>query len=185
MKKILIIDTATIDSSISLLLGSKLFSIHLKEKSQTKEIIPIIKALLSEHHIELSHLSGIAICVGPGLYTGTRVGVMTAKTLSYALDIPLFPFSTFDIFKECDPLAILDAKCNRAHLYRNGEITLIEHSEIVSINEPIFSIDTNSFLKISNIHSTQKDLSRLNNKLETLKPLKHNEINVYYPTQTV
>jgi tRNA threonylcarbamoyl adenosine modification protein YeaZ len=36
----------------------------------------------------------IAIGIGPGSFTGTRIGAMVAKTLSYAWQIPLIPFSS-------------------------------------------------------------------------------------------
>jgi len=181
MKKFLIIDTATKQSSISLLIDGNVFTTLLKEKSQTKEIVPIIKTLLSEHKLTLEELSGIAVCIGPGLYTGTRVGVMTAKILSYALDLPLYPFTTFDLFKEKNPAAALDAKCKRAHLYRNGQITLIDHLDLEDIDSDVYCIDRAPFDLKKALFETEKDLSQVSSIIQSTKPLKHNEIAVLYP----
>jgi tRNA threonylcarbamoyl adenosine modification protein YeaZ len=183
MKKYLIIDTATHESSISLLSGKKLTTIGLKEKSQTKEIIPLIKNLLIDENTKLSDLSGIAICIGPGLYTGTRVGAMTAKTLSYSMDIPLFPFSSFDIFKESEPYAILDAKCKRAHLFNNGTISLINHSEIDQILDPVHTLSLTPFYVEKELTLTTKDLTKLIPLLETINPHTHDQIEIYYPQE--
>ena len=103
MKKFLVIDTATPNCSITLLYHDKSHSKALVSKSQTKELIPIVKELLENEQLLLTDLTAIAICIGPGTFTGTRVGVMTAKTLSYGSDIPLITFSTPDLFNELSP----------------------------------------------------------------------------------
>src|SRR5258708_36626885 len=48
-----------------------------------------IRELISRHGITLSELKGIAIGLGPGSFTGLRIGLATAKGISYAAKIPL------------------------------------------------------------------------------------------------
>jgi len=48
-----------------------------------------IEQLLAEHDITLQDLDCIAVCGGPGSYTGLRIGLATAKGFCYALDKPL------------------------------------------------------------------------------------------------
>ena len=181
MDNFLIIDTSTKGSSVTLVHNKKLWTLFFSCQNQTKEIIPLIRQLLLDHNFSLKDISKIGVCVGPGLFTGTRVGVMTAKTLSYTTKIPLCPFSTFDLFIDKDPIAILDAKCERSHLYSDGEISLIQNKEIPSFNTPVYTLD-NSYLKepCTNLVLTKKDLSLLLPKIMKQKGVSHSEIDIYY-----
>lgn len=87
---ILHIETATEICSVALSRGSEL--IALKEESRgfshAEKMIPFIDQLLKEAHLLPSELDAIAVSIGPGSYTGLRIGASTAKGLCYALDIP-------------------------------------------------------------------------------------------------
>ena len=54
---------------------------------QQRALMPAIQTLLNG-----SPPSRILLCVGPGSYTGLRIGAMTAKTLAFIYQIPLHPF---------------------------------------------------------------------------------------------
>ena len=47
--------------------------------------------------LELGQLGGIAVDVGPGLFTGLRVGVQTAKSLAQALHVPIVGMTSLDV----------------------------------------------------------------------------------------
>ncbi len=68
----------------------------------SKELLPTLTQLLSQNNIELKELNYIACGIGPGAYTGVRVGATVAKSLSYSLNIPLYGFES--------PLAFLPDK---------------------------------------------------------------------------
>jgi tRNA threonylcarbamoyladenosine biosynthesis protein TsaB len=59
-----------------------------------KTLAPAIRELLVKNAIKPNQLSWIASTVGPGSFTGLRVGVATAKTMAYALGIPAVPVDT-------------------------------------------------------------------------------------------
>ena len=62
-----------------------------------RELIIKIKELLEENEKTLEEINLIVVDVGPGSYTGLRIGVMTAKTLSFCKAIKLYPLSSLDI----------------------------------------------------------------------------------------
>ena len=63
----------------------------------SENIHSIIVDLLDRNDLKINSLSSIAICIGPGSFTGLRIGISTAKGLCYALNIPLIAVSVFDI----------------------------------------------------------------------------------------
>lgn len=59
-------------------------------------LVPAIEAMLSRAGLRSGDLAGIGVVVGPGSFTGLRVGLATAKGLGYALDIPVEGLSTLE-----------------------------------------------------------------------------------------
>lgn len=53
-----------------------------------RTLAPAIEAILKKYSVDVSELAAIAVTVGPGSFTGLRVGVTMAKTMAYALKIP-------------------------------------------------------------------------------------------------
>ena len=96
--RILAIDTSTERAGIALSDGSAIFSRSWDAgRTQTTSVLPIIDALLTESGLSPSKLGAIAIAMGPGTFTGLRVGMSLAKGLVLACDIPLIGIPTLDI----------------------------------------------------------------------------------------
>jgi tRNA threonylcarbamoyladenosine biosynthesis protein TsaB len=62
-----------------------------------EEVAPAIAHLAQRCGAELSQLSAVAVSIGPGMFTGLRVGVTTAKVLAQALRIPVIPIASLDL----------------------------------------------------------------------------------------
>ncbi len=60
-------------------------------------LAPAIAKVIADAGAERADLTGIAVGVGPGPYTGLRVGVVTAKVLGAALGIPVFGVCSLDV----------------------------------------------------------------------------------------
>ncbi len=66
-------------------------------KRHTSSLLPHIDAALHDQGISRAALRGIAIAIGPGSYTGLRVGLSLAKGMALALDVPLVGVPTLDV----------------------------------------------------------------------------------------
>ena len=98
MALILQIETATQTCSVALAKdGLVLDCIERTERNIHASVITIfIDELMKKNNCQFSDLSAITISMGPGSYTGLRIGVSTAKGLCYALDIPLIAINTLE-----------------------------------------------------------------------------------------
>src|SRR5262249_39883482 len=56
-----------------------------------ERLAPAIRYCIAELGLSLDHVSAIAVDIGPGMFTGLRVGVTTAKVMAQALRVPMIP----------------------------------------------------------------------------------------------
>lgn len=59
-------------------------------------LIPAIQTMLTEEERTFSDVQGLAVSIGPGSFTGLRIGVATAKTLAQAAGLPIVGIQTMD-----------------------------------------------------------------------------------------
>lgn len=99
MPLLLHIDTATEHGSVCISDNLELVGLEksLNQKDHASVLQPTIQKLLTEHHLRLRDLDGIAVTAGPGSYTGLRVGLASAKGLCYALHKPLILLNTLEV----------------------------------------------------------------------------------------
>jgi tRNA threonylcarbamoyladenosine biosynthesis protein TsaB len=99
MATFLLIYTATEHASICLSKdGNVLGSLETSDqKSHASFMQPAIESLCKQTGIALSSIDAIAISIGPGSYTGLRVGMATAKGIAYAMGKPLIGINTLQI----------------------------------------------------------------------------------------
>jgi tRNA threonylcarbamoyladenosine biosynthesis protein TsaB len=67
------------------------------DRKHAERLVPAIRTLTDDLGIRLEQLAAIAVGVGPGLFTGLRVGVTTAKVMAQALRIPVVPVPSLDL----------------------------------------------------------------------------------------
>ncbi|MDR2272888.1 MAG: tRNA (adenosine(37)-N6)-threonylcarbamoyltransferase complex dimerization subunit type 1 TsaB [Sphingobacterium sp.] len=95
---ILQIDTSTAVCSVALSEnGQTLAVIDLDEpNAHAAKLTVLIEQILEETARSMQQIAAIAVSMGPGSYTGLRIGVSTAKGLCYGLDVPLIAINTLD-----------------------------------------------------------------------------------------
>lgn len=96
LSKRLAIDTATKAVHLALFEDETLVSRRDRpgQNDHSVTLIPLLEEMLLEAGWELSQIDEIYVGIGPGSYTGVRIGVTIAKMLAYLNDIPLMTFSS-------------------------------------------------------------------------------------------
>jgi tRNA threonylcarbamoyladenosine biosynthesis protein TsaB len=69
-------------------------------KGSAQTLVPGIQALLGDLGIQMRNIGLVAVNLGPGSFTGLRIGVATAKTLAYGLCIPCIGVDGFTVVAE-------------------------------------------------------------------------------------
>jgi len=124
---ILAIDTATPCSSVALTIGDMhggelVAELRLNGKvTHSRRLLSAVDWLLKQDSVSFADIDGLAIGLGPGSFTGLRIGMATVKGLATAMDKPLLGVSTLDgVALGCSgdkPLCVLlDAR--KKELYR-------------------------------------------------------------------
>ena len=85
------IDTATDVVSVAVVDGEAVLAASelRSEKRHAEDVTPMIDFVVKRAGLGLNELAAIAVNVGPGLFTGMRVGIASAQALAYALSLPL------------------------------------------------------------------------------------------------
>ena len=130
----LAIDTSG-DLLVALNVGENFKFKHLVG-SQTKHsltLMPYIEQLLDENNLSISELDFFAVVVGPGSFTGIRIGISTIKALCYATGKKALVLTSFDLLAYADnssekAFCVVDANHDNYYscAYENKKITMKE-----------------------------------------------------------
>ena len=118
----LAIDTSTDNASFALVSGSTvIFELGWKcGQNHTVEFLPRLQYLMAQHCLDVKDIDGLSVALGPGSFSGTRVGLSIAKGLVYSLDIPLCGVSSLEV--EAYPFAITGLPICPVHNAGRGEL---------------------------------------------------------------
>lgn len=93
------IETSTTNASVAIGSATEVVAAYQlgRGKNQSEMLVPSIERMLADAGLTYSQLGGIAVGLGPGLFTGLRVGVATAKALAQTLGIFIVGMSSLDM----------------------------------------------------------------------------------------
>ena len=126
--RLLAVETSTLAGGVALLDGDRLIGEYLLDVRLThsERLMPAIDRLLGGAGWKPAVLEGLAVAVGPGSFTGLRIGLSAVKGLAWALGIPVAAVPTLDAMAASLPFAaqpvcpVLDARKGEVYcsLYR-------------------------------------------------------------------
>ncbi len=79
--------------------GSVSLAVSAEEMNHLKDLMPMSRRLLQQLQIEPQDLTAVAASIGPGSFTGIRIGVASARAVAQALSIPALAVPSLDSFK--------------------------------------------------------------------------------------
>lgn len=96
--KVLAIDTSSIVATVAIMDDQKLiceYTVNHK-KTHSQKLMPLIDEVLKSCELKINDIDLFAVSIGPGSFTGLRIGVATIKAFAHALNKPLIGISTLD-----------------------------------------------------------------------------------------
>lgn len=90
-------------------------------RNHSRLLVPAISRLIKRAGLRIGKIEALAVGVGPGSFTGLRIGAAVAKGLGYCGNVPIAPVPTFDAIAanfRCAPgviCVVLDARKNKVY----------------------------------------------------------------------
>ncbi len=146
--KILAVDTATKNCSVAITDGETVRAelTTVNDQTHSKHLLEKIHTVIQRAGVSIANLDGFAVTIGPGSFTGLRIGISSIKGLAVALDKPVVGISSLDVLAQqtapgsCLVVPCLDARKGEIYFshYRfiNGQLTK-EKEEMVSAPDKV------------------------------------------------
>ncbi|WP_139978022.1 tRNA (adenosine(37)-N6)-threonylcarbamoyltransferase complex dimerization subunit type 1 TsaB [Nocardioides litoris] len=96
---LLALDTASPQVAVAVLDDEGATAAELRSEETMRhgeQLAPLLERALAEAGIQRFDVTAVAVGVGPGPYTGLRVGLVTARTLGFVLDVPVYGVCSLD-----------------------------------------------------------------------------------------
>ncbi len=147
--RILAVDTSAVTASCAVRENDALVAVaELRSKmTHSQTILPMVEDMLKNAALNLKDIDLLAVNVGPGSFTGVRIGVAAVKGLAFADNIPCVPVSTLHSMAynfvglpgEQTVCAVMDARCGQvytAFFAVNGDtVARLTNDTAISIEE--------------------------------------------------
>jgi tRNA threonylcarbamoyladenosine biosynthesis protein TsaB len=97
-KPVLAFDSALAGCTAAVLHGCEVHSrLFETQREQAAKLMPMVQDLMAEAKVAFADLGLIVTTVGPGSFTGLRIGLSAARALGLAIDVPVQGVSTFEV----------------------------------------------------------------------------------------
>ena len=154
MTSVLAIETSTPACSVALRMGDTVISRYCEEpRSHTKLVMSMVDEVLGQAPIKAADLNGLAVTLGPGSFTGLRIGFATVQGLAFGLDLPVVAVSTLQVMAQTAVrkqglevgeiiMPILDARmgefnCGCYRLESNGDCRALMQDQLLTAEKAL------------------------------------------------
>ena len=142
---ILGIDTCCMAATSAIIADDRLVAqvVQNNNKTHSQSIMPMIDFMLKQTELSINDIDGFAVAVGPGSFTGVRIGVATIKALAHPFNKPCIPVSTLEALAfNVAPIEgiicpILDARRNQVYTATFLNNDRLTEDRAVSVEELI------------------------------------------------
>ena len=159
MTTILAVDTSTEACSVALQIGSETIAQYADEpRSHSRLLMPMVQQVLAEAQTKVNQLDAIGVSIGPGSFTGLRIGFAAVQGMAYGADIPVVPVSTLELMaatygrqypiQASNIIALLDARMSEFNMGRyrfdeNNQVVALEADQLVPSEQALELIKAN------------------------------------------
>ena len=117
---------------------------------QSELLVVEVNNLLEKHNVDRKEIDGVVVGIGPGSYTGVRIGLTVAKTMAYATKCNLYACSSLYLLKTNKPtICLMNARSNRSYFAVYDNENVIEHDQILTNEEVMNYINTHPDYAVS------------------------------------
>lgn len=181
--KILAIDTSSSALGIAITDEETMLAEFTQNKALThsEKLMPLIDTMLTNIDENINQMDAIACSIGPGSFTGIRIGVATANAFSMARNIPIVGVSSLEAmaynFKYTDYVVVATMYAQREDYYRgiyrfeNEKLIVIKDEEAISFEEIAdeirkIKLDGKNVVVLGELNSRLKGISDDNSSKE-------------------
>lgn len=143
--RILGIETATRAASVAVVFDGKVLAENVRESPQSfsETLMPQVEEVIKDSGA-FDKLDAVAVSIGPGSFTGLRIGLATAKALAYAWGIKIIGVPTLLAmsynFPNAKVVPLIDAQKNRAYCQLFEDCSPLSELEVKSIDETVVEL---------------------------------------------
>ncbi len=174
--KILVADTSSSVCGVGLFENDKLIAENVLDNGRThsENFMPLVEKTLKESNVKLNNVDYIAVSVGPGSFTGIRIGIASCKAIAEVENIKLIPVTSLEILAGNEKgkseiiCSIIDAKNDQVYCgIFDNDINLKEEyiaDDIFAVLERLKKYNDITFIGNGAVIHKEKILEQLKNK---------------------
>ena len=155
---ILAIDTTSTGLSIALVKNGEMFSYtkEIGKSGHSATLMPSVKAMLDEHEVDINDIDVIGVVVGPGSFTGIRIGVSAMTALAFATGAKRIAITAFELiaYNRRDCIAGVDAGHGNLYLAecKNGKV--VKQSFVENGQNDCLDAEKSDFKPLASVDET-------------------------------